>query len=116
MYILDVFANHINFDIAEKFTFSAGGFVDFYVYGKHKRKFLMDGEKMKEMIKPAEFRDYNLNKTKYGVSASFIHKKSGIGISGAYYLTPFFQDGMGPDLNEARISLVIGTDPKKVKK
>ena len=103
---------YLNFDITDKFVFSAGGFVDFYLYGKHKRKFLMDGEKEKEMIKPAEFRDYNLNKTKYGVSASLIHKKSGMGISGAYYLTPFFQEGLGPDLNEVRISLVIGANPK----
>jgi hypothetical protein len=107
---------HLNFDITEKFVFSAGGFVDFYVYGKHKRKFLMDGEKQKEMIKPAEFKDYNLNKVKYGISASLIHKKSGMGISGAYYLTPFFQEGMGPDLTEARISLVIGANPKLINK
>jgi len=105
---------HLNLLISEKILISAGVFADFYFYGKHKRKYLLDGEKEKVLIKPNDFKDFNLNKTKYGVSASLVHKKTGIGIIGTYYLTPFFQEGMGPDLNEARISLVFSANPRKI--
>jgi len=98
---------HLNFVIARKVTLSAGGFIDFYFYGKHKRKYIEDGEKVKALTKPNEFKDFNLNKMKYGLSASIIHNKSGIGLAGAYYLTPFFQEGKGPELNEARVSIVL---------
>jgi len=104
---------HLNLVIAKKILLSAGGFVDFYVYGKHKRKYLNDGEKEKALIEPKDFKNYNLNKVKYGVSASIMHKETGIGLVGTYYLTPFFQEGMGPDLNEARISLVFSANPRK---
>lgn len=98
---------HLNFVIARKVTLSAGGFIDFFLFGKHKRKYIEDGEKVKALTKPKEFRDFNLNKIKYGLSASIIHNKSGIGLTGAYYLTPFFQEGKGPELNQARVSIVL---------
>ncbi len=107
---------HLNIVISEKFILSAGGFVDFYIYGKHKIKYLNEGDKEKVLIKPNEFKDYNLNKMKYGLSASLIHKKTGIGLVGTYYLTPFFQEGMGPELNEAKISLVFSVNPKMINK
>ena len=66
--------------------------------------------KEKVLIAPDQFKDFNLNKTKYGINVSLNHKQSGIGISGTYFLTPFFQDGMGPELNEARISLSFNTN------
>ncbi len=106
---------HLNIVIHNQFVFSAGGFVDFYIYGKYKRKYLNDGDKEKALIEPKNFKDFNLNKMKYGVSASLIHKKTSIGLVGTYYLTPFFQDGMGPELNEVRISLVFSTNPNLIK-
>jgi len=83
---------------------SAGVFFDRYLAGKHKRKFKVDGEKEKILIEPNEFKDFNLNKSKYGINASLVHKNTGFGIGFTYMLTPFFQEGKGPDLNEMRIS------------
>jgi len=105
------FPAYLNFNFGG-FKLSAGPFVDLYVYGKHKRKFKIGDDKMKELITPKEFKDYNLNKTKYGVSAALMHKETGVGISGTYYLTPFFEEGMGPDLQEVRISLTF--NPEKM--
>jgi len=104
------FPAYLNFTIGESLLISAGGFIDLYFYGKHKRKFKDEDGKQKILIEPDTFKDYNLNKTKYGINVSITHKQSGIGISGTYFLTPFFQDGMGPELNEARISLSFNTN------
>ena len=103
---------HLNLVIADKFIISGGAFVDFFIYGKHKRKYLMDDEKEKVLIKSKELSDFNLNKLKYGLSASITHKDTGIGLVGTYYLTPFFQEGMGPEINEARICLTFSMNPK----
>ncbi len=105
---------NINVVIADMFVLSAGGFVDFYFYGKHKIKYLDGEEKKKELISPKDFTDYNLNKIKYGLSASIIHKNTGIGLIGTYYLTPFFQENMGPEINEARICLIFSMNPKLI--
>lgn len=84
---------------------SAGLLFDRYIYGKHKRKFKTNGEKEKIVIEPNEFKDFNLNKSKYGINAALIHKNSGLGIGFTYMITPFFQEGSGPDINEMRISV-----------
>ncbi len=105
---------HLNIVIAKKFILSAGGFVDFFIYGKHKRKFIVEDEKEKVLIENKDFKDYNLNKIKYGVSASLMHKETGIGLVGTYYLTPFFQEDLGPQINEARICLVFSANPKLI--
>ena len=36
-----------------------------------------------------------------------MHRPSGFGISGSYFLTPFFKEGMGPDLTEVRIAIIF---------
>lgn len=105
---------HLNFDLGQKFLLSAGGFVDFLIFTKQKRKYLVDDEKEKVLIKHKEFKDYNLNKIKYGVSASLTHKKTGMGLIGTYYLTPFFEEGKGPEINEARVTLVFSINPKVI--
>lgn len=55
------------------------------------------------MIEPSEMKDYNLNKVKYGVNVSICNNKLGGGLSFTYYVTPFFQEGQGPDIQEYRI-------------
>ncbi len=105
---------HLNMVIADKFIVSGGAFVDFYFFGKHKRKFLVGDEKEKVLIKSKDFSDFKLNKLKYGLSASISHKDTGIGLIGTYYLTPFFQEDMGPEINEARICLVFSMNPKLI--
>jgi len=98
----------VNFNIsAGPVYLSAGVFFDRYLAGKHKRKFKVDGEKEKVLIEPNEFKDFNLNKSKYGINASLVHKNTGLGIGFTYMLTPFFQEGKGPDLNEMRISFTF---------
>lgn len=98
----------VNFNIsAGPVYLSAGVFFDRYLAGKHKRKFKVEGEKEKVLIEPNEFKDFNLNKSKYGINASLVHKNTGLGIGFTYLLTPFFQEGKGPDLNEMRISFTF---------
>ncbi len=87
--------------------FSCGALVDQYISGKHKRKFLENGNKEKVVIKNEDFSDFNLNKTKLGVNALLMHEKGGIGIGFTYMLTPFFKEGEGPELNEVRVSLTF---------
>ncbi len=94
---------NLNISLGE-LHFSAGGFVDQYLSGKHKRKFKVGDDKEKVMIRNDEFNDSYLNKLKYGVKALIFHKKSGFGMGFTYLLTPFFEEDKGPDLNEARIS------------
>lgn len=103
------FPAYLNFNLG-KFKLSAGPFIDLYVYGKHKRKFKVGDDKQKVLIEPKEFKDFNLNKTKYGVSAAITHKATGVGLAGTYYLTPFFEEGMGPDLTEVRIALTFNPE------
>lgn len=116
------FPAHLNLSLGKLF-FSAGALVDVYVSGKHKRKFKDDGSKKKIVIRNDDFNNYNLNKTKYGVNALILHKASGVGVGFTYMLTPFFQEGKGPDLNEVRVSFTYDfslfeknkTKEKKVK-
>ena len=98
----------VNFNIsAGPVYLSAGVFFDRYLAGKHKRKFIVNEEKEKVLIEPNEFRDFNLNKSKYGINVSLVHKNTGFGIGFTYMLTPFFQEGKGPDLNEMRVSFTF---------
>ena len=87
--------------------FSCGALIDQYISGKHKRKYKVDGNKEKEVIRNKEFSDFNLNKTKLGVNALLMHKKGGVGMGFTYMLTPFFKENEGPTLNEVRISLTF---------
>lgn len=97
------FPANINISLGQLY-FSAGALVDFYLSGKHKRKFKDNGSKKKVVIRNDDFNNYNLNKTKYGVNALIVHKKSGIGVGFTYMLTPFFEDNLGPQINETRVS------------
>lgn len=110
-FIFDVLTGRYSVDFislgSESVYLSAGVFFDRYLAGKHKRKFKVDGEKEKVLIEPNEFKDFNLNKSKYGINASLVHKNTGLGIGFTYMLTPFFQEGKGPDLNEMRISFTF---------
>jgi hypothetical protein len=98
------FPADINIGLGEHILLSAGGFLDLNLTARYKMKYLGDDDKVKEIIKSNEFRNLNLNTTKFGFNASVLHTKLGIGLSATYYLTPFFKDGMGPDIHEARIS------------
>ncbi len=71
------FPAYLNFNFGG-FKLSAGPFAELYVYGEHKRKYKIGDDEIKKLIKPSEFKDFNLNKTKYGVSAAITHKKTGI--------------------------------------
>ncbi len=95
---------NLNISIKELY-FSAGVLVDQYLSGKFKRKFLEDGNKQIVVERNDNFNDYFLNKSKYGVNALIMHKKSGFGIGFTYMLTPFFDEDHGPSINEARVSL-----------
>jgi hypothetical protein len=100
------FPVNLNVSLGDIF-FSCGGLIDQYVSGKHKRKFKVDGDKEKIVIRNDEFSEFNLNKTKLGVNAMIMHEKSGIGMGFTYMITPFFKEGEGPALNEVRISLTF---------
>ncbi len=98
---------HLNFQMGNV-RLAAGGMVDLYLSGKYKRKYHNEGgEKMKDVIRNKEFKNYNINKTKYGVSAKVIHTKWGVGLGVTYMMTPFFSGENDPQLNEVRISLLI---------
>lgn len=84
---------------------SAGGFVDLYVAGRLKRKYKVDDDKQKNVVKNDVLKEFPFNKTKYGVNALLMHKGSGVGLGFTYMLTPMFIEGEGPALNEVRISL-----------
>ncbi len=78
---------------------SGGIMIDQYLSGKYKMKYIVDGEKQKEVIRNKDWRDYNLNKTKWGVNGLIAHRPSGIGVGFTYMLTPFFTENDGPMIN-----------------
>lgn len=94
---------HLNWTIGS-FTLSAGPLIDMYISGKHKRKYILDGEKKKDKVGNSEFRSYDLNKTKTGINA-FIYHKSGFTIGFTYFLTPFLSNDAFPEIREVRVVL-----------
>ncbi len=99
-----IFPANINLDLG-KFYLSAGGSLDVFVAGKHKRKYTVNGDRVKEVIRNDEFNDYPINKTKWALGAMFLHKDSGISAGVTYMLTPFFKDNSNfPELREVRVS------------
>jgi hypothetical protein len=66
---------------------------------------MIGDSKIKELSSPREFRNFNLNRTKLGLTAALRYKKLGLGLCGTWFITPFFKKGMGPALHEGRISL-----------
>jgi len=108
----------INVSMGKNLTVSAGGYIDLNITARYKIKYLVGEDKVKEIIRSKDFRNLNPSTTKVGVQAAILLKKPSIGISGAYSFTPFFKAGMGPEINEARISATYAIrslhKPKKV--
>lgn len=99
-----IFPVNLNFDLGE-FYFSTGGTMDVYLSGKHKRKYTVDGERVKEVLRNDKLNDFPINKTKWGLGAMLLHKESGISAGVTYMLTPFFEDNSNfPELREVRVS------------
>jgi len=117
----------INLDITVgKFLLSGGAFLDFWLSGKHKRKYIEEGDRIKTKIGNSEFRNYNISKTKLGVNGMIKHIPSGVYLVVTHMITPFFNDVVFmpdvariPKLNEMRIAfgIDIGKDyVEKIKK
>lgn len=79
-------------------------FYDRYAFGYHKRRFHENGSVRKEKIRNSAFKNFPLNKDKFGFEAGFLTKE-GLALSILYVYTPFFKTDRGPVLNEVRISL-----------
>lgn len=94
----------LNFHLGD-FMISGTGLAEFYLNGKHKRKFKNEGERVKTVIRNDEFNDFPINKTKLGVGALFLHKPTGVNLGFTYMVTPFFKENQGPEINEMRISV-----------
>ncbi len=98
---------YLNFNLGN-FRLSGGALLDFYISGKHKRKYIEDGEKKKIKVGNSDFTKYNISKTKLGYSGRIEHIPTGINISITYMSTPFFNKSSMPEINEMRIA--IGKD------
>lgn len=98
-----IFPVKLNFHMGD-FFLSAGGTYDLYLSGKLKRKFKVDGNKQKIITPNDSFNDFPVERNKFGIGASIMHKPSGLNVGFTYMMTPFFEEGQGPDLNEVRIS------------
>jgi hypothetical protein len=94
----------LNVGIGKKITISAGGYLDLNLTARYKMKYLNGEDKVKEIIRSAEFRNLNPSTTKFGINVSLFHKKPDFGLSASWSITPFFKSGMGPDIHETRIS------------
>lgn len=94
----------LNLAIGKNVMVTAGGYLDLNLTARYKMKYLDGEDKVKEIIRSPEFRNFNPSTAKFGVNVSFFHKKRDFGLSASYSLTPFFKPGMGPDIHEARIS------------
>jgi putative Mn2+ efflux pump MntP len=99
---------NLNISFSEKIMVCLGGFVDYSIYTKFKSKYKVGEDDVKDLIKPSDMNDFNLNKIKYGLNASLYFTGTGTGLSFTYYMTPFFQEGLGPDIQEMRICFSSG--------
>lgn len=88
----------------DNFNLSFGILFDYYLMGKHKRKFYDQGQKHEIIIINEDFKNFNLNKEKIGISFMISQIPKNVSFGFTYMLTPFFQDGKGPAVNEVRIS------------
>lgn len=94
----------LNIAVGENVMVTAGGYLDLNLTTRYKMKYLVGDDKVKEIIRSAEFRNFNPSTTKFGIHASFWHRRLGYGIAASYSLTPFFKAGMGPEIHEARVT------------
>ena len=99
-----IFPVNLNFDVGD-FFISAGGTYDHYLTGKLKRKFKVDGDKQKVVVKNDSFNDYPVNRHKFGLGFMIMHKPSKLNVGATYMVTPYFKENLGPELNEVRISV-----------
>ncbi len=90
--------------LGKNMLFTAGGYLDVNVTARYKMKYLVDDQKVKEIIRSTEFRKLNPSTAKLGLNATLLHKKLGYGLSFTYSVTPFFKPGLGLDIHEVRIS------------
>ncbi len=86
---------------------STGGFIDFYLSGKHKRKYIEDGKKVVNKIGNTDFRNFDLSKTKLGLSLLIKHIPTGVFVSIDRMVTPFFSKAYLPEIYEMRITFGI---------
>jgi hypothetical protein len=94
----------INMEVSKKVILTAGGYMDLNLTARYKMKYLVGEDKVKEIIRSSEFRNFNPSLIKFGVNATLFFKKTGSGISASYSFTPLFKTGLGPDIHEARVS------------
>lgn len=99
-----------------KIRLSAGAMLDFYISGKHKRKYIENGDKKKIKVGNSEFTNYNISKTKLGYSGRIEHLPSGLNITVTYLQTPFFNSSSMPEINEMRIAIGKDLGKKYLKK
>jgi len=97
----------LNMALGNNVTLIAGGYLDINLTARYKMKYLVGEDKVKEIIRSAEFRKFNPSTLKIGLNTTLVFEKLGCGLSAAYCLTPFFKPGMGPDIHETSISLVL---------
>jgi hypothetical protein len=97
----------LNLSLGKNVIFCAGGYLDHNLTARYKAKYRVGEDKVTEVIRSAEFRKFYPSTTKFGVSGAIYHRKWNVGIAASYSLTPFFKPGMGPDIHETRISLVL---------
>jgi hypothetical protein len=103
----------VNFE-SEDLILSLGGFYDMWISGKFKSKYLENGVKVKDKIPNSELSQYPINKGKLGLSLTVASRKHRYGVSVNYMMTPFFQEGKGPLMNEFRIGLFSYTNFKDI--
>ncbi len=94
----------VNIAIGKSMIFSAGAYADLNLSARYKMKYKVGEDQIKELIRSEEFRDFNINPFKYGVTAGLFFKKLKRGISCTYSLAPFFTPGGGPELHETRVT------------
>lgn len=95
----------LNILLGKNVVVTAGSYLDLNLTARYKMKYLTGEDEVKEIIRSDEFRCLNPGTTKFGVNATFFHRKIGYGFSATYCLSPFFKSGTGPDIHEARISI-----------
>jgi len=98
------FPLNLNIELGKNVSLTAGGYADLNLTARYKMKYLVGEDKVKEIIRSADFRTFNPSIMKIGLNASVFHKKLAYGLSASYSLTPFFKPGMGPDIHETRIT------------
>ncbi len=97
----------LNIKLGDFALLSGGSFVDLYLSGKFKRKFRENGEKKKEVIRNKDFKNFNINKTKFGWNAEIRLLKYGLGFGYIQMFTPFFSGKNDPEIYENRAYLLL---------